>query len=100
MSTGDRSLLLLPCIPVAERCSHVLFCGLTCTLHPDSVHTHGQPPFRESKLTRLLSNAIGGGAKTTLVVCVAPTMTDQFETVNSLDFGQQVCRAGDCDEWT
>ena len=48
-----------------------------------------KPPFRESKLTRLLSNAIGGGAKTTLVVCVAPTMTDQFETVNSLDFGQQ-----------
>ena len=48
-----------------------------------------KPPFRESKLTRLLSNAIGGAAKTTLVVCVAPTMTDQFETVNSLDFGQQ-----------
>ena len=48
-----------------------------------------KPPFRESKLTRLLSNAIGGAAKTTLIVCVAPTMTDQFETVNSLDFGQQ-----------
>jgi len=48
-----------------------------------------KPPFRESKLTRLLSNAIGGAAKTTLVVCVAPTMTDQFETTNSLDFGQQ-----------
>ena len=48
-----------------------------------------RPPFRESKLTRLLSNAIGGAAKTTLVVCVAPTMTDQFETVNSLEFGQQ-----------
>merc|ERR1719149_384098 len=48
-----------------------------------------KPPFRESKLTRLLSNAIGGAAKTTLVVCVAPTMTDQFETINSLDFGQQ-----------
>jgi hypothetical protein len=48
-----------------------------------------KPPFREQKLTRLLSNAIGGGAKTTLIVCVAPTMTDQFETVNSLDFGQQ-----------
>ena len=48
-----------------------------------------KPPFRESKLTRLLSNAIGGGAKTTLVICCAPTMTDQFETVGSLDFGQQ-----------
>jgi len=48
-----------------------------------------KPPFRESKLTRLLSNAIGGGAKTTLVVCCAPTMTDSFETTGSLDFGQQ-----------
>jgi hypothetical protein len=48
-----------------------------------------RPPFRESKLTRLLSNAIGGAAKTTLIVCVAPTMTDQFETTNSLEFGQQ-----------
>merc|ERR1719331_3523548 len=48
-----------------------------------------KPPFRESKLTRLLSNAIGGAAKTTLIVCVAPTMTDQFETTNSLEFGQQ-----------
>ncbi|KAL1520241.1 hypothetical protein AB1Y20_023711 [Prymnesium parvum] len=48
-----------------------------------------RPPFRESKLTRLLSNAIGGGAKTTLIVCVAPTVSDQFETVNSLEFGLQ-----------
>ena len=48
-----------------------------------------RPPFREAKLTRLLSNAIGGAAKTTLIVCVAPLMTDQFETVNSLEFGQQ-----------
>ena len=37
----------------------------------------------------MLSSAIGGAAKTTLVVCVAPTMTDAFETVNSLEFGQQ-----------
>ena len=48
-----------------------------------------KPPFRDSKLTRLLSNAIGGGAKTTLIICCAPTMTDQFETTGSLDFGQQ-----------
>ena len=48
-----------------------------------------RPPFRDSKLTRLLSNAIGGNAKTTLIVCVAPTVSDQFETVNSLEFGLQ-----------
>ena len=39
-----------------------------------------KPPFRESKLTRLLSNAIGGGAKTCLIICVAPTIIDQVET--------------------
>ena len=49
----------------------------------------GRPPFRETKLTRLLSNAFGGSAKTVLVVCVAPTASDTFETVNSLNFGQQ-----------
>ena len=49
----------------------------------------GKPPFRETKLTRLLSAAFGGRANTVLVVCVAPTTSDSFETVNSLAFGQQ-----------
>ena len=49
----------------------------------------GRPPFRETKLTRLLSSAFGGRANTVLVVCVAPTASDSFETVNSLQFGQQ-----------
>ena len=51
-----------------------------------------KPPFRESKLTRLLSNAIGGSAKTTLIVCVAPTVSDVFETTNSLEFGAQAMK--------
>ena len=51
-----------------------------------------KPPFRESKLTRLLSNAIGGAAKTTLIVCVAPTVSDVFETTNSLEFGLQAMK--------
>lgn len=51
-----------------------------------------RPPFRESKLTRLLSPALGGAANTCLVVCVAPTMSDKFETVNSLEFGQQAMK--------
>ena len=49
----------------------------------------GKPPFRDTKLTRLLSSAFGGNAKTVLLVCVAPTSSDSFETVNSLQFGQQ-----------
>ena len=49
----------------------------------------GKPPFRDTKLTRLLSSAFGGRANTVLLVCVAPTASDSFETVNSLNFGQQ-----------
>ena len=49
----------------------------------------GRPPFRETKLTRLLSGAFGGRANTVLIVCVAPTASDSFETLNSLQFGQQ-----------
>lgn len=48
-----------------------------------------KPPFRESKLTRLLSGAFGGRANTALCVCVAPSSSDAFETLNSLQFGQQ-----------
>jgi len=49
----------------------------------------GRPPFRDSKLTRLLSTAFGGRSTTVLVVCVAPTAADSSETLNSLQFGSQ-----------
>lgn len=49
----------------------------------------GRPPFRECKLTRLLSPALSGGARTALVVCVAPSTADAAETLASLSFGQQ-----------
>ena len=48
-----------------------------------------RPPFRETKLTRLLSSAFGGRANTVLVVCAAPSRSDAYETLNSLQFGQQ-----------
>ena len=61
------------------RCVHALAAG------PKA----GKPPFRETKLTRLLSGAFGGRANTALCVCVAPSSSDAFETLNSLQFGQQ-----------
>jgi len=38
------------------------------------------PPFRDSKLTRLLSNALGGNALTGLVCCVSPALRNREET--------------------
>lgn len=48
-----------------------------------------KPPYRDSKLTRLLQSAFGGGSKTSLIICCAPSKSDSAETLNSLQFGQQ-----------
>ena len=43
-------------------------------------------PFRDSKLTRLLQESLGGNYKTTLVVNCSPAFVAREETLNSLNF--------------
>ena len=49
-------------------------------------------PYRNSKLTRLLTEALGGNSKTTLVVCCAPEVAHLSETVSTLRFGERAKR--------
>eukprot|EP00798_Chlamydomonas_sp_ICE-L_P003293 gene3293-13319_t len=51
----------------------------------DSAHV----PFRDSKLTRLLQESLGGNAKTTLLLCVASAREHVDETLQSLQFGSR-----------
>eukprot|EP00290_Baffinella_frigidus_P018626 CAMPEP_0180205504 /NCGR_PEP_ID=MMETSP0987-20121128/9028_1 /TAXON_ID=697907 /ORGANISM="non described non described, Strain CCMP2293" /LENGTH=612 /DNA_ID=CAMNT_0022161161 /DNA_START=61 /DNA_END=1894 /DNA_ORIENTATION=- len=44
-------------------------------------------PFRDSKLTFLLKNSLGGNAKTTLLVAASPRWRDLDETLSTLKFG-------------
>ena len=46
-------------------------------------------PFRESKLTRVLQDALGGKCKTALIMTLSPQMDDLEETISSLLFGQR-----------
>ena len=48
-----------------------------------------RPPFRESKLTRMLTNVFTHGARTTLIVCCAMGFDDVAETNSSLEFAKQ-----------
>jgi kinesin family protein 4/21/27 len=48
-------------------------------------------PYRSSKLTRLLSDGLGGNARSVLVACLSPADTSQGETGNTLAFAQR-CR--------
>jgi len=43
-------------------------------------------PFRESKLTRLLQDSLGGNARTVMIACVSPCEIDADETVNTLRY--------------
>jgi len=51
-----------------------------------------KPPFRESKLTRLLQTALSGGGRTSLIVCASMGDSDVQETNSSLEFAQQAMR--------
>mmetsp|Transcript_4378 Transcript_4378/g.6951 ORF Transcript_4378/g.6951 Transcript_4378/m.6951 type:complete len:491 (-) Transcript_4378:2208-3680(-) len=46
-------------------------------------------PYRDSKLTRLLSDSLGGNAKTCLIVTCSPSLYNAEETLNSMRFGQR-----------
>lgn len=43
-------------------------------------------PFRDSKLTRLLSESLGGNCKTTICACVSPSMLHYDESYSTLLF--------------
>ena len=49
-------------------------------------------PYRDSKLTRLLQEALGGNSKTSLIICCAPELRHMSETVSTLRFGERAKR--------
>jgi hypothetical protein len=50
----------------------------------------GIPPvYRNSKLTRLLQNSIGGNSKTLLIVTISPSVYNASEAMSTLSFGER-----------
>ncbi|KAH8093400.1 hypothetical protein JL720_4532 [Aureococcus anophagefferens] len=49
-------------------------------------------PFRDSKLTRLLRDSLGGSARTYMVACVSPCAADADETANTLRYASRARR--------
>lgn len=44
-------------------------------------------PYRESKLTRILSESLGGNARTALIITWSPSVYNDMETISTLRFG-------------
>jgi hypothetical protein len=46
-------------------------------------------PYRNSKLTRLLQDSLGGNANTCMVACVSPAESNYDETLNTLKYASR-----------
>ncbi|CAM9093547.1 unnamed protein product [Chrysoparadoxa australica] len=49
-------------------------------------------PYRDSKLTRILTNSLGGNSKTCLVICCSPSSYNANETLSTCRFGARAKR--------
>lgn len=54
-----------------------------------SGHANAHIPYRDSKLTRLLQDSLGGNSETTLLVCASSSSYNSEETVSTLRFGSR-----------
>ena len=59
--------------------------GLVIYSLTDGKSTH--IPYRDSKLTRVLKDSIGGNSKTALIITCSPSKINESETISTLRFG-------------
>ncbi|XP_056453110.1 kinesin-1 heavy chain isoform X1 [Gadus chalcogrammus] len=46
-------------------------------------------PYRDSKMTRILQDSLGGNCRTTIIICASPSSYNESETKSTLMFGQR-----------
>ncbi|XP_013857560.1 kinesin-like protein KIF21B isoform X6 [Austrofundulus limnaeus] len=55
----------------------------------DQTKKAGHIPYRDSKLTRLLQDSLGGNSHTVMIACVSPSDRDFMETLNTLKYANR-----------
>lgn len=55
----------------------------------DKAKKSSHVPYRDSKLTRLLQDSLGGNSQTVMIACVAPSDRDFMETLNTLKYANR-----------
>ncbi|XP_051529002.1 kinesin-like protein KIF21B isoform X3 [Myxocyprinus asiaticus] len=55
----------------------------------DQCKKAGHVPYRDSKLTRLLQDSLGGNSRTVMIACVSPSDRDFMETLNTLKYANR-----------
>lgn len=58
---------------------------VTVCVHVQKSHV----PYRDSKMTRILQDSLGGNCRTTIIICCSPSVYNEAETKSTLMFGQR-----------
>lgn len=58
---------------------------MTVCVHVQKSHV----PYRDSKMTRILQDSLGGNCRTTIIICCSPSVYNEAETKSTLMFGQR-----------
>ncbi|KAG6699367.1 hypothetical protein I3842_08G064200 [Carya illinoinensis] len=69
-----------------EGC-HISLLTLGTVIRKLSKGRHGHIPFRDSKLTRILQNSLGGNARTAIICTISPARCHVDQSRNTLLFG-------------
>ncbi|KAH6599195.1 hypothetical protein BASA50_003223 [Batrachochytrium salamandrivorans] len=56
---------------------------------PNSSPSSSYIPYRDSKLTRLLQDSLGGNSQTLVIACIGPSVMDLAETKSTLQFASR-----------
>jgi kinesin family protein 4/21/27 len=46
-------------------------------------------PYRDSKLTRILQDSLGGNSRTTMIACCSPAESNYEETINAIKYASR-----------
>lgn len=68
------------------------FCYFGCSSGRKSDHV----PYRDSKLTRILQNSLGGNARTAIICTISPALSHVEQTKKTLSFAMSAKEVTNC----
>ncbi|CAF4037594.1 unnamed protein product, partial [Didymodactylos carnosus] len=69
--------------------SGLLVLGNVISVLGDPLKKAAHVPYRDSKLTRLLQDSLGGNSRTLMIACISPVDRDFSETKSTLNYAQR-----------
>ena len=82
-------LFVVVCYYCLLLCSLQLALGNVISALGDHMKKGSHVPYRDSKLTRLLQDSLGGNSRTLMIACISPSDRDFMETLNTLKYANR-----------